>query len=152
MQIRITYSIYQCRVWHYDCDECPYVDKMEEGYIRDACEDFEEEFPPDGAAPERWRSDLCRYLDIMQKTEVKQVKTFELLKDWQSGYVKIGRKTYQLRDVSLLQVDYGDGNGMITEWKNDDDVSDNIYRNENEETEEERKQKLMELLKFKPPR
>lgn len=90
--------------------ECGYVSDCAD--YSNECEGFEGK-EPDG---EIGTEDECRYCKINEQVIAKEIKSIEIDKQeyYPFGTVKIGRTTYDLRDVALLKVDYGEG--FVTEW------------------------------------
>lgn len=108
MKVKIVYSIDKCHEASRNGDECPFVADVEWRNGHSVCENYEQEDD---------NPETCQYLYSLQMTEAREIKNIEILKDYEEGYVKIGRKVYPLKDVELLQVDYGEG--YVTEWSDD---------------------------------
>jgi hypothetical protein len=107
IEVRITYYTGVCQF--HDGEACPCF--ADDG----ACEDYAR--LPRAATSLMGLRDMvsCGYLCPLERTEVKTVETFDLLKGNEYGYVVLGQTRYELQDVILLQVDYGCG--METEWE-----------------------------------
>lgn len=114
MNIKVISLMYRCRHEFRHISDCPYLEYMAGGedMRNKVCDKFE----PCGNA--------CKYLEPVEKVEVKQIKKIELVKDSCGGYARIGRTVYELKDVILLQVDYGDG--FVTEWTDNSGLNDRI--------------------------
>lgn len=113
MKVYLKYYVTKCQLKHGECfidwvDAYQYC--WEENDCKAICEDYKQVKRDDDVV-----GDIdCRYCDNREIVVCKEAKSIEIEKDWQTGYVKIGRKEYNLVDVSLLKVDYGDG--WVVEW------------------------------------
>ena len=111
IKVYIRYRTKQCSAWNNHGKPCHF--DFSEGMARDIAHDNCKMYEPEDAGA-GVISDYCRYLQVIEHSEYKEARSFEIVKDPHSGYVSIGKDFHELQDVDTVKVDYG--GGWVLEW------------------------------------